>query len=199
MLDLAIHWVELAQASFWFSLAFYVIFVVGVMGLPITLFPIIGGVLFPFWVALPMNIFAATTGAWLSFMVTRKWGERSVGTFFRKEFKAWEKFSKMEGFKTILLLRLIGVPPFIVSNYALGFSGVRQTDFITGTMIGILPWMGIVTYLAHSLWEAALVGGQKGLTKALAHALGPLILVSFSILGVMVFNYMLKRRRHSNL
>jgi uncharacterized membrane protein YdjX (TVP38/TMEM64 family) len=199
VLDLAIHWVELARASFWLSLAFYLVFVVGVMGLPITLFPIIGGVLFPFWIAFPLNVFAATTGGWLSFMLTRTLGEKTLAPYLHRKFSALEKFTKMEGFRTVLFLRLIGVPPFIVSNYALGFSEVTHIDFITGTMIGILPWMGIVTYLANSLWAAALVGGQQGLAKALTHALAPLLIVSLSILGVLALNYWLKRRRHSNL
>jgi uncharacterized membrane protein YdjX (TVP38/TMEM64 family) len=105
----------------------------------------------------------------------------------------------MEGFKTVLILRLIGVPPFIISNYALGLSGVRQVDFLTATMIGILPWMGIVTYLARSLWQAVLIGGNEGLAKALVHALGPLVIVSIVIVAILVINQLMKGRRHSNL
>lgn len=199
MLTLAIHWVELAQGNFWISLVFYLIYVVGVMGLPITLFPIIGGVLFPFWIAFPLNVFAATTGGWLSFMITRKFGRKAVEPFLKKRFKSWSQFTNAQGFKTVLFLRLVGVPPFIVANYSLGLSRVKPIDFLTGTMIGILPWMGIVTYLAQSLWSAVLVGGQGGLAKALTHALAPLVIVSLTILGVVVINYFLKRRRHSNL
>jgi hypothetical protein len=44
-LDHIIHLVEVARASVWISLAFYLIYIIGVMFLPITLFPIIGGVL----------------------------------------------------------------------------------------------------------------------------------------------------------
>jgi uncharacterized membrane protein YdjX (TVP38/TMEM64 family) len=170
--------------------------------LPITLFPIIGGVLFPFWVALPLNIAAATVGGWLSFQVTRYFGRSAVEPFLKGKIKSWDKFSSAQGFKTVLLLRLIGVPPYIISNYALGFSSVNNVDFLTATMIGILPWMAIVTYLANSLWQAVLVGGKKGLAGALAQALGPLMIVSFSILAVVLINVFLKRRktsRHSNL
>lgn len=199
LLDLAIHGVEFARASILISLAFYLVYSFGVMAFPITLFPIVGGVLFPFWVAFPLNVFSATMGAYMSFKVTRILGRQKIEPLLRDRFKFWDKFARMEGFKTVLLLRLVGVPPFIVANYALGLSGVRTVDFLTGTMIGILPWMGIVTYLSHSLWEAVLVGGEKGLAKALAKVLGPLMIVSLSILAVVVFNYMHRRRRHSNL
>lgn len=199
MLDLAIHLVDFARASVWISLGFYVLYAFGVMALPITLFPIIGGVLFPFSVALPLNVFAATVGAWMSFRVTRFFGHDTVEPILRKRFKSLDRFARMEGFKTVLFLRLIGIPPFIVSNYALGLSDVRQADFLLGTIIGILPWMAIITYLSHSLWATVLMSGEKGLVQALAHALGPLMIVSLSILAMLLVSQYFRGRRHSNL
>src|SRR5258708_6748501 len=106
MLDLAIQWVEFARTSHLVSLAFYLIYVAGVMCLPITLFPIVGGVLFPFWIAFPLNVFAATAGAWLSFRLTRIVGRHAIEPHLQKRIKSWDKFARMEGFKAVLLLRL---------------------------------------------------------------------------------------------
>ena len=66
-----IEFVNEARAHRWVAIGFYFIFIVGVMALPITMFPIIGGVLFPFGVALPLNVAAATAGACCSFCVSR--------------------------------------------------------------------------------------------------------------------------------
>ena len=117
----------------------------------------------------------------------------------RKRVKVWAKIADARGFQTVLLLRLVGIPPFIVTNYALGLSRVDVSDFLIATAIGILPWMGIVTFLAHSLWDAVLVGGQAGLGKALWHVLRPLFFVSCMIAVVMLTVHGVKRRRHSNL
>ncbi len=195
MLNSLIHFVQLAQANFWLSVGYYVIFVFGTMFLPITPFPIAGGVLFPFWIALPLNILAATAGAWLSFMVTRTFGHKAVHQFLVRRFPSFDKVADMEGFRTVLILRLVGIPPFIVSNYALGFSEVRHRDFLFGTMVGLLPWMTIVSFLSHSLWDAILVGGEKGLTKALAHALGPLTIVSVLVAAIFLVKFLIKKRK----
>lgn len=199
-----IHWVEIARANPWISFGFYFIFVVGVMALPITIFPIIGGVILPFWIAFPMNVLGATAGGWCSFMVTRIFGREAVEPFLRGKFKNWDSFSKKQGFKTVLVLRLLGIPPFIVTNYALGFSAVTHIDFLTATLIGMLPWMAMVTYLAHSLWQAILVGGQAGLAKALTKVMWPLMLMSLTAASMFVLSSFLKKRKqkhahHSNL
>lgn len=199
-LDRIIAFVADAHAHRWIAIGFYFIFVVGVMGLPITLFPIIGGVLFPFWLALPLNIMAATGGAFLSFCVTRYFGSHYIEPILRRRIKSWDKIAEARGFQTVLLLRLIGIPPFIVTNYALGLSRVHWIDFVTATVIGILPWMAIVTYLANSLWATVLVSGQAGLGQALWRALGPLFFVSCAVAVVMLAVHGIKRRqRHSNL
>lgn len=194
-----IEFVEQARANRWLAIIFYLFFAVGVMALPITLFPIVGGVLLPFSLALPLNIVAATAGAFFSFSVTRSFGRKYVEPILRKNGKLWQKVAEARGFQTVLLLRLIGIPPFIVSNYALGLSRVNSSDFLIATAIGILPWMGIVTYLSHSLWEAVLVGGRDGLGKAMWHALAPLFFVSCAIAVTMLTVHGMKRRRHSNL
>ncbi len=195
-----IEFVNEARAHRWVAIGFYFIFVVGVMGLPITMFPIIGGVLFPFGVALPLNIAAATMGAFCSFCVSRYFGGHYVEPLLRKRVKVWAKIADARGFQTVLLLRLVGIPPFIVTNYALGLSRVDVSDFLIATAIGILPWMGIVTFLSHSLWDAVLVGGQAGLGQALWHVLRPLFFVSCVIATVMLTVHGVKRRRrHSNL
>src|SRR5690242_893804 len=67
-LNQIIRAVQIAQHNRVWAWTFYAFFVVGVMALPITMFPIVGGVLFPFWIALPLNVMAATAGGWLAFL-----------------------------------------------------------------------------------------------------------------------------------
>jgi uncharacterized membrane protein YdjX (TVP38/TMEM64 family) len=166
------------------------------MALPITMFPIIGGVLFPFWIALPLNLGAATLGAWISFRVGRAFGRASLEPFMRGNLKALDRLTASQGVKTVFLVRLIGVPPFIVTNYGLGLSGVRNRDFAVGTAAGMLPWMAMVTYMSTSLWEAVQVGGEKGLMSALFKAMLPLTTVSTLVLIGVVVNWYVKQRRH---
>ncbi len=198
-----VEWVSTAQQNHWMVGFFYAVYIVGVMVFPITLFPIIGGVLLPIWIALPLNVVAATAGGWLAFRTGRSVGRRIIEPFMRGNLKVIDQLTESKGVRTVCILRLIGVPPFAIANFGLGLSAVRNRDFLMGTAAGILPWMTLVTYLSTSLWQAVLVGGQKGLAKALLKAGAPLTAVSITVTTVVATTWFLKRRRnrqrHSNL
>jgi len=188
--------VNLARANPWMSAAFYLVFSIAVMAAPITLFPIVGGVLFPFWIALPLNVAAATLGSWLSFRVGRAFGRSAIEPLMRGNLKALDRLAASQGVRTVFLLRLIGLPPFIVTNYGLGLSGVRNRDFILGTVVGMLPWMVLVTYMASSLWAAVLVGGEKGMMKALLKAMAPLTALSAVVMIGVGVAWLIRRQRN---
>jgi uncharacterized membrane protein YdjX (TVP38/TMEM64 family) len=191
-----IEWVELAKSNQWFVALFYVFYVVGVMALPITLFPIIGGVLANFWIALPLNLAATTIGGWLSFRVGRAVGRETIEPWLKGNLKAMDRLAASKGLGTVLLLRIVGIPPYAVANYGLGLSAIRNRDFILGTAIGIFPWMTLITYMSTSLWQAVLQGGEKGLASALMRAGAPLSVFSASILVMVGISWWIKRRRH---
>src|SRR5207244_2582044 len=110
-------------------------------------------------------------------------------------FKSFDQFTSHQGIKTVFLLRWIGVPPFIVANYVLGLSSIRSRDFLIGTALGITPWMALMTYLSNSFWQAALVGGEKGLVEAVISKMGPLVLLSILVLAGIGVTYYLKRKK----
>jgi uncharacterized membrane protein YdjX (TVP38/TMEM64 family) len=202
-----VAYVEKAQLNPWMEVVFYLAFIIGVMFLPITVFLIIGGVLLDFRWALPFNLLAATTGAWLSFLLARWLGKDVVHRILRGKMKYIDQLAQKSGLKSILILRLLGIPPFIVTNYALGLSSMNSKDFVLGTFFGIAPWMCLVTYAAHSLWNALIVGGFKGFRVALLELVGPLILLSgIIILSTFVASYLKRTEKkksepksHSNL
>jgi uncharacterized membrane protein YdjX (TVP38/TMEM64 family) len=200
-----IPWVQSAQTSPTLRASFYGFYAVAVMILPITPFPIIGGVLFPFWVALPLNIVATTFGGWLSFRVGRAVGRDAIAPLLRGHLKALDRLAGSKGMRTVLFLRLVGIPPFAVANYGLGLSAVRNRDFVMGTALGMIPWMTLVTYMSTSLWAACLVGGEKGMSSALFKAVAPISAVSLTVVTTVVLTSYIRRRRarrrahHSNL
>lgn len=195
-IDRIVGLVDLARSNRVLAGAFYIVFAIGVMVLPITLFPIVGGVLFDYWLALPLNMAAATLGGWMSFRVGRRFGRSAVEPFMKGNLRALDRLAASQGSKTVFLLRLIGIPPFIVTNYGLGLSAVRNRDFLLGTVAGMLPWMSLVTYMSTNLWYAVKLGGEKGLMAALVKAMAPLTTLSVVVTAGVVIAWFLKRRRH---
>jgi len=188
-------WVENAKSSHWFPWVFYLSFMLAIMALPITLFPIVGGVFFHFWVALPLNLLAATVGSCLPFVIARLVGRKNIEHFLKGRWQHINNMVGKEGFKTVFFLRWTGLPPFVVANYVLGLSKVRLKDYVLGTVAGILPWMVVVTYMSHSLWQSLIVGGEKGFSMALLNVMGPMSTFSGLVFVTYLAGRIVKKRK----
>ena len=188
--------VEGARTSPSAMIIFYLAFVLAVLALPITIFPIVGGVLLGFWPAFIFSSLATTTGALLAFLLARYFGRGFVESYLKGKLKSWDKTLAKKGLWAVVLLRIIGIPPFILMNYAMGLSRIKFRHFLMGTFIGILPWMGFVTYLSSNLWNAIVIGGEKGFFHAVTVNLRPLSILPILILLALSFTYLIKRKKH---
>jgi uncharacterized membrane protein YdjX (TVP38/TMEM64 family) len=189
-----IAWVEGLRLNPWRAFYFSAIFVLGVTVLPIMIFPIIGGVLFSYWVALPLNVLCMTGGGWLAFGIARLLGRDAVAPYLSSHFHKLDELATTRGFYAVFLIRWLGVPPFAVTNVALGLSAVRKRDFLAGTMLGMLPWMALVTRAASSLWSALRQEGEKGLMVQVWRSFWPLMALAV-VTGTIVLVMFWKRRR----
>lgn len=195
--DFFIRSVEEIRNHGWGWIFFYVLYSVAIIACPITLFPIVGGVLFNFWIAFPLNVLATIVGSFLAFKLARFLGQETLEKMFKGRFDTLNTSAKSIGFWWVVGIRWIGFPPFIIANVAFGISRVKTKDFIIGTLVGILPWLAFLTYAANSLWETVLVSGKDGLTLAVLHKMGPFMGVSVLMMGIIIgTNYLLKRRAH---
>ena len=186
--------VDKIRSAGWAAYFFYVVYAIGIMALPITPFPIFGGVLFDFWIAFPLNLLAATAGAYFSFLLTRFFGRDAVHALIKGKLERYDQLASARGLKTVLLIRWLGVPPFIVVNYAMGLSGIKSSDYLLGTFLGISPWIGVITYASQSIWKALVEGGKEGYKEAITHALIPLVVLSiFVLVGFWISLYFKKR------
>ncbi len=124
-----------------------VIFFLPSMGLTI-----VAGVLFG-----PMygTIYVAVGGAGstaVGFYMTRWFGRKWIEQFIKGREKMLKMDEKMEktGFKTTLMLRLLGLPWDMVS-YSAGLSRVRFRDFYIASLIALAPASFIYTYFGSSI------------------------------------------------
>ncbi len=95
-----------------------------------------------------ISIFAWTIGAWIAFVISRKYGVRII-----KKFISIEKIQEIEAkiprehlFWSVVLMRII-IPVDILS-YALGiFTKMKARSYIIATIIGISPFAFLLAYL----------------------------------------------------
>ena len=162
-----------------------VVYLVG-YGQPIVLFPAsiltaTAGLAFGPWWGTVAAVIGATARACTQFLVARLLGREAVAKLLKGKAAALDEKIGAEGFKTVLLIRLLPNIPYDMQNYGLGFSRVRFGPYVLATFLGILPGSFAYVYLGHSLSD------PKQIWK--------LILATLLILGLMAVTSAWKRRR----
>ena len=103
---------------------------------------------------------ATTLGASLAFLIARHF----LGARVRRYFLSHPRLRLIndefvhEGWKVILLTRLIPFFPFKLSNYFFGLSEFRLVDFVLGTAFGILPFTVLNVYLGSMAADLSTLG-----------------------------------------
>ena len=102
---------------------------------PGTIFALAGGVLFGPYLGTFVNLFAATTGAALAFLIARylasDWVIKKAGRRLAKIIEGVEQ----EGWRFVTLVRLVPLFPFNLTNYALGLTRLNFFHYVAASFI----------------------------------------------------------------
>lgn len=138
-----------------------------------------GGFLFGLVVGTGLNVIAATIGACMIFLAAR-WG---LGANLSARFDASQGTIKQikDGLReheinVLLLLRLVPAVPFFVANLLPALVGVKFSNFLWTTAVGIIPGAIVFTWIGVGLGEVF----DRGETPDLSllwepHILGPIL------------------------
>lgn len=162
---------------------------VPVLFLPGFPFVIAGGLLYGHTWGLLYAMIGATTGAGLSFLVSRYIGNDWMSNQMAKRIdtQKWDRLQKMtqkHGWKIVILLRLTPIFPYTPLNYALGLTNIRFSHYIIATILGIFPACAAFILFSSSLWD--IINGEGftafaiGLTLITIVILAPALYKKFS-------------------
>jgi uncharacterized membrane protein YdjX (TVP38/TMEM64 family) len=120
---------------------------------------------------------AANLGAALAFLLgrtlARDWIASKVAR--NERFAAIDRAVGTQGFRIVLLTRLSPVFPFNLLNYAYGLTRVRLSDYVLGSMIGMLPGTVMYVYIGSlitSVTELAAGQSSAGAAEQIFYAAG---------------------------
>lgn len=131
------------------------------VGVPGTVFVIVGGAVYGLWWGTFWSVIGATLGAIAAFWLARY----LLHDWFSARFKHNAYIQKIsrtlckKGLSCVLTIRFSPVSPFNVVNFALGLTPVSVSAYSIGTLIGIIPGTLIYTWLGVTGAEA-LSGGK---------------------------------------
>ena len=157
----------------------YVISFVALMpfGIPAFMWVLPAGILWPFWVAYPLSLFAVAGASSVGFLFARYIARDWVAARMPPRIRRLDERFSAGGLRSVILFRLVfqlGAP----THWLLGMSGIGYGTFVLGTVLGAMPVVALVTWFGHDVVHWVEMHG------ALAAA----------ILGVLVAGTILARR-----
>lgn len=110
-----------------------------VLIIPSNLLSISSGIVFgPFLGTILTSMGFFVSGS-LAFFIARILGQDAVNKILRGKALNLNNRLEQDGFKVLVLLRLIPILPYDPVSYAAGLSKVKYRDFIISSVIGVLP------------------------------------------------------------
>lgn len=142
--------------------------------IPLMIFVGVGAALFgPFW-GFAWVWPGALAGASLSFLIARTLGRDLVSSLLGARLRKYDCLIENNGFKAVLLLRLMFVPAPI--NFAMGLTKVRFRDYFFATALGEAVTVSVFIFFIGMIREIYLSGEWSELFSArMALSLGSLI------------------------
>ncbi len=126
--------------------------ILAVLGLPIIVHTVAGGVVFGLVWGTIWSAVAATLGAVGAFYLTRyvfqDWAIAKFGN--HKLLKNVERASESNAFGLILALRFTPIAPFNIINFLLALTPVKISTYTIATLIGVIPGSIAYTWLGTS-------------------------------------------------
>lgn len=137
----------------WAPVVYLLAYAQPLVPLPASVMTITGGLAFgPAWGTAAAMV-GATLRACTEFAVARLLGREVVAKLLKGKAAALDARIGENGFKTVLLIRLIPNLPFDMQNYGLGFSRIGFVPYASATFLGMLPGCFAYVYLGYSLTD----------------------------------------------
>jgi uncharacterized membrane protein YdjX (TVP38/TMEM64 family) len=84
----------------------------------------------------------------LAFLAARYLARDNIRSFLsrRPKYRTLDKAVADDGWQVVVLMRLSPIVPFNLQNYALGVTAITFLQYLTATLIGIVPGIAIYVY-----------------------------------------------------
>lgn len=137
----------------WAPTIYLLLYAQPIVPVPASLMTIAAGLAFGSLWGILAGLTGATTRACLQFAIARRLGREMVAKMLKGRIASLDQQIGNNGFRAVLLIRLIPNFPFDIQNYGLGFSRVKFLPFATATFLGMVPGTFAFVYFGYSLTD----------------------------------------------
>ncbi|MFD0276479.1 TVP38/TMEM64 family protein [Kitasatospora sp. NPDC127111] len=141
--------------GYWLAPAFTLVYAVGTLAfMPRPALNAAAGLLLGIQQGVLLAVLGTTLGAAMAFALGRLLGRDALRPYLRgRMLTSLDRRFTEQGFRSVLLLRLLPGLPFQAGNYGAAFSGVRFLPFLTATALGVVPTTAVYVTAAASAGE----------------------------------------------
>jgi uncharacterized membrane protein YdjX (TVP38/TMEM64 family) len=109
--------------------------------------PVAAGYVYGVW-AFPLTYIAIAFASVLAFLAARYLLRDRIRSLLnrRPKYRSIDKAVADDGWQVVVLMRLSPIVPFNLQNYALGVTAIPILQYLTATLIGIVPGIAIYVY-----------------------------------------------------
>jgi len=143
---------------------------------PYSVFVLIGGTLFGTVNGILLSVLCVATTSTIAFWIARLLGKEKMQGFLKGRFTNLGDITADNGFNIILFMRLSCLFPADAFSYAAGLTHVKYTQFITATVIGMLPEVIALTMLGDNI--------KKPMSKEFFISIG--LVVATAVLSILI-------------
>jgi uncharacterized membrane protein YdjX (TVP38/TMEM64 family) len=182
------EWIEALQSwllglGLWGVLIFTSILIIATfLPAPDWPLPIAAGYVYGFW-AFPLTYASIAFASVLAFLAARYLLRDKIRSLLnrRPKYRKLDRAVADDGWQVVVLMRLSPIVPFNLQNYALGVTAIPFLQYLTATLIGIVP--GIAIYVYFGIFGKGLGDGPSALDWVL-FGLGLLATIALAILVI---------------
>jgi uncharacterized membrane protein YdjX (TVP38/TMEM64 family) len=150
--DRLAHWIGTFKDARWAPAAVLAMFVVGgILALPLVLMIAATAIVFEPLTALLLSLAGALLSAASVYVIGARFGRglahRALGSAVKRVGSALER----SGILAVAAIRTVPIAPFTVVNLAAGSIGVRFSDYMIGTALGLMPGLVVITAFGNQL------------------------------------------------
>jgi phospholipase D1/2 len=140
--------------SIWAPIVGIAVFIAGGFVLfPLTILIAVTAGAFGPWLGLLYAAAGAVASSLTTYLVGARVGKHALRKFVGPRLNRVTKRVAEKGVLAVAAVRLVPVAPFTVVNLVAGASGIRFTDFLLGTALGLLPGLIVLSSLGNQIFR----------------------------------------------
>jgi phosphatidylserine/phosphatidylglycerophosphate/cardiolipin synthase-like enzyme/uncharacterized membrane protein YdjX (TVP38/TMEM64 family) len=165
----------------WAPIAVLLAFVgAGLVAFPLLVLIAVTALVFGPWLGPVYTLVGATASAALTFGIGRRLGRETVRRLAGTRVNDLSRRLAKRGLLAIAFVRMLPIAPFSIVNVVAGASPIRWSDFLLGTIVGLLPGIATMTFFVDRAVAALRHPGPDTL-GLLAFALALIVALVFAL------------------